>query len=173
MGELIIRPMRDADRETLIDLKWEMNRSGPDFVGDHHDGLATDLNVTREGAAKSIARHFGKHASGEGAILVAELDGVIVGYMAFSVDKASASINEPYRESGHVGGLVVTEHARQKGIASRLLDEAERLTRERGLCRMTLGVMVGNDPAINLYRKKGFVPMSYFMVRRLHDAEPA
>jgi hypothetical protein len=64
MSDITIRPMRAADREALIDLKWEMNRTGTDIVGDRHDGIAADFNIMREGAALSIERYFEKHASG-------------------------------------------------------------------------------------------------------------
>jgi ribosomal protein S18 acetylase RimI-like enzyme len=141
MSDLVIRPMRDADRDALVDLKWEMNRTGPELVGDRHDGIATDFNVTREGAANSIARSFEKQAKGEGNILVAEWQGQSVGYLAFSIDTASTSINELYRPSGHVDGIIVTRRAQNNGIGGRLIDEACRLAKavHETFCNDTLG----------------------------------
>ncbi len=50
---------------------------------------------------------------------------------------------------------VLASHRGQR-IAERMLDEAERIARERGACKLTLEVLTGNTPAVTLYQRIGF-----------------
>ncbi len=50
---------------------------------------------------------------------------------------------------------VVASH-RGRGIGEQMLREAERMARERGAVKMTLEVLSGNAPAMQLYQRIGF-----------------
>ena len=52
--------------------------------------------------------------------------------------------------------IVLTSH-RGKGIVGKMLDEVERIARERGCCKLTLEVLEGNTAARRAYEKAGFV----------------
>ncbi len=86
------------------------------------------------------------------AHLVAELDGVVIGYIR---------LKPPTRlpENAHVmqvQGLAVHPTARRHGAAASLLDAAEKQLRERGIRKLSLRVLSTNEPAIRLYERHGF-----------------
>jgi ribosomal protein S18 acetylase RimI-like enzyme len=104
-----------------------------------------------------------QHASGTGrtfftadnppdAHLVAELRGVVVGYV-----RLKAPTHLP--ENAHViqvQGIAVDAAARRQGIAAMLLAAAERYSAERGKRKLTLRVLSTNAAAIALYERLGF-----------------
>lgn len=53
-------------------------------------------------------------------------------------------------------GMFVEKSERGRGLGRLLLEEAEKLARERGFPRMELEVYAHNDAAIALYRSAGF-----------------
>lgn len=64
----------------------------------------------------------------------------------------------PYRRAEHVGHVVmgVDAAASGRGVGRRLLEEAAREARRRGLRRLELTVMADNHRARSLYRAVGF-----------------
>jgi ribosomal protein S18 acetylase RimI-like enzyme len=163
--DVTLRPMRSAERERVIDLKWEMNRATPEIIGSSLVAFEEDFDYSREAAAGATQKYFDQHESGEGVILVAVKDNVVVGYLAWTTETSSTSIHERFRTTGHVGGLIVTEKARNQGIGSMLLEAAEQITRQRSLLRMSLSTLVLNDAAVRVYERNGFQPMSYHMFK--------
>ncbi len=84
--------------------------------------------------------------------LVAEVDGVVVGYIRLKPPTAlpeNAHVTE-------VSGLAVHPGARRHGVASALLTAAERQARERHAAKLSLRVLSTNRPAIRLYRRLRF-----------------
>jgi len=79
--------------------------------------------------------------------LVAETDDKIVGYMGLwkIVDE------------GHIMNVAVDPDYRRRHIADAILAVMFDVTRENGIDSWTLEVRVDNEPAINLYKKFGFV----------------
>lgn len=56
----------------------------------------------------------------------------------------------------NVHDVAVLASHRGRGIAERMLAEAERIARERGAVKLTLEVLSGNRGAIRLYERIGF-----------------
>jgi ribosomal protein S18 acetylase RimI-like enzyme len=85
-------------------------------------------------------------------ILLALVDeqpvGIAVCFQGFSTFHARPLIN--------VHDLAVNPEHRGQGIGRQLLDEAERIARERGCCRLTLEAYAINTRARALYRRLGF-----------------
>ncbi len=75
--------------------------------------------------------------------LVAEMNDSIVGYVGMNLISGE----------GEITNLAVTESARGRGVATRLMDA---LAKTEGLCRLMLDVRVSNVPARSLYEKCGF-----------------
>ncbi|MER7756143.1 GNAT family N-acetyltransferase [Kitasatospora sp. NPDC097643] len=50
--------------------------------------------------------------------------------------------------------------ARGRGVADRLIEEVERWARASGGTTLRLAVLPGNEPALALYRRHGFVPLT-------------
>ncbi|MFI5011911.1 MAG: GNAT family N-acetyltransferase [Hyphomicrobiales bacterium] len=61
---------------------------------------------------------------------------------------------------------MTTTH-RGRGVGQCLLAEAERLTRDKGLKRLAIGVLCGNDGALEAYRRFGFERHATEMLKAL------
>lgn len=60
------------------------------------------------------------------------------------------------KEEAHITNIAVHPKYRRRGFARRLLEFVEQISLERGATLLTLEVRRSNQPAINMYRKKGF-----------------
>ena len=80
-------------------------------------------------------------------ILVAEEDGLFLGYLVFS----------HVLDEGAVDNIAVRPEARRRGAADALLRHFFGMARELGLATVTLEVRASNTPAVRLYEKHGFV----------------
>jgi GNAT superfamily N-acetyltransferase len=76
-------------------------------------------------------------------------------------------VTDDVRRHGTVTDLVVREEWRGMGVGRLLLEEAERLTREAGYARLTIGALVANDKAERTYRAFGFEPYVSVLVKTL------
>ena len=83
------------------------------------------------------------------------------------VQEDQVFVRDDVRRHGYVSDLVVDEAWRGKGIGRLLIGEAERLTREKGLKRLVIGVMAGNDGAERLYGELGFSVYAKAMMKPL------
>jgi hypothetical protein len=64
--------------------------------------------------------------------------------------------NETYRHAAYVTGLAVTRESRRKGVASALLDYAERKGEAWGASGLCLHVNRLNTPALYFYESRGY-----------------
>ncbi len=87
----------------------------------------------------------------ESLVLVAEADGHVVGNVLVSVDRG--------RATEHIGVLSICIAAdwRDIGIGSELVAGAQAWVRERGMRKLSLGVVPDNERAIAVYERCGFV----------------
>ncbi|WP_236021534.1 ribosomal protein S18-alanine N-acetyltransferase [Geomesophilobacter sediminis] len=93
-------------------------------------------------------RHFQDEIESPHALpIVAESpDGEVLGYLCPKV----------VLDEGEILDVAVAESARGKGIGRLLVEHALSWCRERGAAVVLLEVRVGNDSAIELYRRMGF-----------------
>ena len=68
---------------------------------------------------------------------------------------------------GRLDMLVVNREYRDKGVGKLLVDELEKMAKERGCFSLAVWVLEGNDLAGNLYKKKGFKPLVNEMYKPL------
>jgi len=102
--------------------------------------------------APSPTRPFFNGDSAEG-VIVAELDGDVVGYVKLRPPTELAS-------NAHVlaiHGLAVDPAVQGRGIGRRLLEAADDVAVARGVRRLTLRVFGPNAAARRLYKKHGYV----------------
>jgi ribosomal protein S18 acetylase RimI-like enzyme len=121
-----IRHATEDDIAAVLDL-WTAAGSTPS-VSDSPDGLARLLSTDPE------------------ALLIAELEGVLVGSLIAAWDGWRGSF---YR-------LAVTPEHRRKGLATMLLREGERRLRERGAVRLTAIVVDDEVGAMGFWRAAGY-----------------
>ncbi len=154
---LTIRPARDDDRDALIEMFHGLNVYEEAFVGNRR--------MDREGAIDSLVFAEKKVADTGGRKLVAEIDGRVVGHLFLTWEKHGACVRDDVKNYGYVSELFVREAHRGRGIGRALLLEAERLTRERGVGHMMLGVLAGNAVAERAYERFGFKPYATDLVK--------
>jgi GNAT superfamily N-acetyltransferase len=147
---LVVRAAIDADRDVLIEQFQLLNQ--------FEDAICHALMIDRDAAVIAVDTADDYALSNDGGRLVAELDGRVVGFLYFVVRDDDLYIRPGQRRFAHVSELFVLEACRGRGISRALMDEAERLARERGAKRFTIGVLVGNDGAEAAYRAMGFAP---------------
>ncbi len=134
--------------------------------------LATELSTEPEGCMiwnewrsageeRRYLRAVRKHP--DAAVLVAELDGRIVGRLSLARD--------PHPASHHVAdlGLMVDGGFRRRGIGRALLAAAAAWGRENGIEKLELHVFPWNEGAIALYEAVGFRREGYRARHYLRD----
>lgn len=75
----------------------------------------------------------------------------------------------PLRRRAQVVDLVVAEAARRRGIGSALLRAVEAEAEARGLRRLAIGLLTGNDAAAAAYRRFGFRPYALELAKALNE----
>ena len=156
---ITLRTALPADRDAIVELIHRLNV--------FEAGLIKDRRRDYAGAEAYYDELIQRLAPRGGRIVLAEEDGIIVAAMGFSLDKDAAYVSEDAIRYGAVTDLIVHEEWRGRGIGPMLLGEAERLTREEGLKRLMIGVLVNNENAEKAYRKFGFEPYVALMKKEL------
>ena len=107
-------------------------------------------------------RLFERHlADPDQALFLAEVDGAVVGLVRVQALERLEVPDVPAltpRRYAMVQELVVAQTHQRRGIATRLMTEAHRWARDRGLTQVELSVYDFNHPALRLYEKLGFTP---------------
>ena len=98
-------------------------------------------------------------------ILVAELDGEVVGYVYAGIEPVSWL--ELRDQVGYIHDLAVADHARGRGVGAGLVDAAVAWLGERGMPRVLLWTAPQNETARRLFAKAGFRPTMIEMTKEL------
>lgn len=114
------------------------------------------MNQGWPGREKILARYFLEQESGEREVLVAEIDGVVAGYVTILPSAKHGPFAEVYPE---LSDFNVFEPFRNQGIGNQLLEEAEKRVKFVS-SKVTLGVGLhsGYGPAQRLYSRRGYIP---------------
>lgn len=103
------------------------------------------------------------------SILVAKVDGYIVGYAFIqSIDIQLSMMTK--RKYIYINDLAVSEQCRNKGVASVLLKHIEVVGIEAGASKIELAVHVFSENAIRLYKKNGYKSRTIRMEKELKEA---
>ena len=95
-------------------------------------------------------------SGGKAEVAVIEECGQLVAFCKVDVSGARGYLDE----------LIVARSHRGQGLGSQLMDWADGVFRERGVRRVELRVVVGNEGARRFYERRGFLP-SVLEMRRL------
>ena len=159
MPSIALRTAVPADRSAVVELIHQLNVFEADLVGDRR----RDYGAAEEYYDELMQRLSRRN----GRIVLAETEGVVVGVMGFSLDQDAAYVSDGLRNHGTVTDLIVHDDWRGRGIGRMLLTEAERLTKEAGLKRLFIGVLVANERAERTYRAFGFEPYVSILSKEL------
>ena len=108
------------------------------------------------GREEILARYFLEQKSKEREVLVAEIDGVVAGYITILPSAKHGPFAEVYPE---LSDFNVFEPFRNQGIGNQLLEEAEKRVKFVS-SKVTLGVglHLGYGPAQRLYIRRSYIP---------------
>ena len=108
------------------------------------------------GREEILARYFLEQECGEREVLVAEVEGALVGYITILPCAKQGPFAEIYPE---LSDFNVFEPFQNQGIGNLLLEEAEKRVKIFS-DKVTLGVGLhsGYGPAQRLYIKRGYIP---------------
>ena len=102
-------------------------------------------------------------------ILIFENEGIVVGFILLQI-QTRASFDffvNANAKSCYIMDIVVTENSRNKGFGTAMLNSAKEWAKEHDCIFINLDVLSGNDRAIALYEKAGFVPKALEMYSML------
>jgi RimJ/RimL family protein N-acetyltransferase len=131
-------------------------------VGGEPEGwLLADARWRSVADERRYIRSLRRHP--DGALIVAEIEGELVGRLSIARD--------PHPASAHVAdlGLMVAAPHRRQGIGRALLAAAEEWAHEVRVSKLELHVFPYNDAAIALYERCGYEREGY---RRRHYRRP-
>ncbi|MCL4251896.1 MAG: GNAT family N-acetyltransferase [Anaerolineae bacterium] len=104
---------------------------------------------------ETAAIHLGRLLLGAGVALVAEIDGVPVGY----AEAYPGNEPEPFGVHLHLGGLIVQEDAQQHGIDGALYAALAERARALKCTRLTTTATAG-EAALLLFQRSGATPLA-------------
>jgi len=93
------------------------------------------------------------------AAIVAELDGVVVGYAIVKTIPPSDLTHRVGVIQYQLHTLSVDKSHRDKGIGAVLVDAAKAFAKKRGANRIKVTAYAPNERAAHLYKKKGFIEL--------------
>jgi GNAT superfamily N-acetyltransferase len=158
-AEVRVRTAVPADRDAVVALIRALNI--------YEAAITGDRLVSQAAAEAYYAGLIDRIARQDGRLLAAAAGRSVVGILGLIVQEDQVFVREEVRRHGYVSDLVVDETWRGRGVGRLLLGEAERLTREKGLNRLVIGVMAGNDGAERLYAELGFAVYAKAMMKPL------
>lgn len=142
-----IRPAVQQDVPAIQKLNHDLLLSD----NEHNHDLDCDWPYSEEGE-----KYFREAVDSEKYLsVVAEIDGVVVGYLNGYV-KAPSTIYLGKR--AEIDNMCVDERARHKGVGRALIDEFKKWAKERGVERLIVEAFSGNSSAIEFYKQNGFSP---------------
>jgi ribosomal protein S18 acetylase RimI-like enzyme len=158
-----VRTATSADLARVGELAGRLLRQHHDF-----DALRFFLpERPEEGYRSWLGREL---ANGQAVVLVAEDDGDVVGYAYARLEERDW--NALLDVHGALHDVFVDEHARGKGIARALVEEACARLREMGAPRVVLHAAAKNEDAQRFFAKLGFRQTMIEMTRELPKRAP-
>ena len=147
--EVVIRKAVKKDIPRIIEL-WKVLRD----YHVRHLGYNDEICRHRKNAVSIYKRHVTQKIRARNyAIFVAESDGKVVGHTIVRISKSPPIY--VYNRKVYVDELVVDKKYRGKGVGKKLLKQAEKWGKKKGLSLFSLHVAIKNKNAISLYKKFG------------------
>jgi GNAT superfamily N-acetyltransferase len=161
MAEVTLRFYTRGDYNAAVALIQATNIAENAFTGDRRE--------ERAGASEHWDVLLPRLAESGGEVLLAILEGAVVGLVAWAPATDDLFVVEELRRYGIVEELVVDAAWRRHGIATLLLEEVEARARQAGLPRLLIGLVAGNQPAEAAYARFGFRPHVAIMAKPLNQ----
>ncbi|MBA7497760.1 hypothetical protein ES704_00492 [subsurface metagenome] len=144
MTDIIIREARESDLLTIGKLTLELIEAMGNTEG-------IDIKLIAENC-RNLLNEVNSH------ILVAEIEGVVVGFVSFTTRKTILHRGL----SGLIDELIIAKSYRGKGIGKQLLSSAIEKSRQLGCCEVEVSTEKTNIKARGFYRQYGFTERGMF-----------
>ena len=155
-----IRPARLPDDEASI-------LSFLHGLQDHEAAFEPDRRRDPAWADEHWREALRRRDTRNGIMLVAEEDGVALGW-AFAHDETNELfVVEEDRRHGFIAELFVVPHARGRGLGRALINACEDWARTRGHRLLMIGVLAKNARALRAYEGAGYSPYNIILRRYL------
>jgi GNAT superfamily N-acetyltransferase len=164
ISEPTIRSATAADRPQIERLVAALQDDGRRY----DPALATGDLVIAKGSVDAMNAYV---AEDQGLCLIAELDGVAVGYVGCCLVVDDDIWTDPeWTHSVHVQELFVDRAARRRGVGRRLIAAVEAHARRLGVRRMLVTANASNPESCCVYRATGFADHKILFEKRLDGA---
>jgi len=144
MTEILIREAKESDLLTIRQLTLELIETMGDTEG-------IDIKLIAENCRNLLSEV-------NSYILVAEIEGIIVGFVNFTTRKTILHCGL----SGLIDELIVAKNYRGKGVGKQLLSSAIEKSRQLGCCEVEVSTEKTNIKAREFYRQCGFTERGVF-----------
>ena len=149
-SSLRIRPAIGADRSALRSAIVELQE---------YERRLHDLRLPAEQVADAYLGRIESRAAKSGAMLVAELAGAFVGFVAGWIEELDLIVEAPDSDRfAFVSDIFIAPEFRGQRVASKLLRAIERNLAQPGITRLRLCALAANVAAALAYRRDGFSP---------------
>ncbi|WP_371183946.1 GNAT family N-acetyltransferase [Xanthomonas sacchari] len=157
---LICREAIESDLAAICALGEEVNAV-------HHDAFPHIF--AGPGDADRDVAHWKRSIGQDNATtIVAEAQGVLVGFVTVGMVSESHSLLQPMR-FGRVGSVGITQRHRGQGIGPALMQRAHAWVALRGGVEMRLNVWSFNTHALHVYEELGYEVRSLTLAKSLAD----
>jgi ribosomal protein S18 acetylase RimI-like enzyme len=115
---------------------------------------------------KGGEKYFQSRLGGEGVVLVAEVSGEIVGYLAGAIRP-----NFTYRDGrqSELENMCVDVKFRRSGVGSALTDAFTEWSRRNGADEIYVSAAFGNERGVRFYQSRGFDSYAHDLLLNLRD----
>lgn len=137
-----IEPATDEDLSTVTDLWTHLAR----------EQCAYSSHVLPEENRETIRETLAAYRI-NGGLLVACLEGEVVGFASFTVEQGTLELDAT---RGLLSNLYVRPADRGEGIGTALLEATEAALADRGVDVVSLEAMAANEAARRFYRRNGY-----------------
>ena len=157
MDEIIIRHAGLEELPRIAALKHQIHQV-------HVDGRP-DIFAPYKDLEAFAAHSAAKNCS----LLLAELDGEVVGFVLLQYVERPANPYMKARKFVHVEEFCVDEHHKRMGIGTRMMDALKQIAREKGYLRIELDVWDFNEGAKQFYEAAGLNAYRTFMEMNIDE----
>ena len=158
MNKKITRKAKLSDLETIVGLWYDFMRLHDKIVLKKNKRLKPHLLMKKD--AKDKFRRFCKRMiySKKGLVLVAEIEGKIVGYSLSFIKKYIKIYN--LDRTGYISDMYIDPKFQGKNLSTQLIKETFKWFKSKGLKYAELTVFNDNEHAHSIYRHWGFFDYS-------------
>ena len=143
----ILRPAQENDWQTIQALNAEVFANSSQF-----DPF---LKMDDPYSPKSVEGYKKAVTNRDTFCMIAEVDGVPVGYLVGSESNYSYRTNK----RGEINHMGVSPQSRAHGLGSKLVGEFKKWCKERGITHIAANTYFMDDKARHFYEKNGLTPI--------------